>query len=297
MGVREFKYKLCLNVDLNVILNTAKVWLHTNCFQIKTEMAKPNKAVINSYTGSALFTPFSKESDAKRWLEIHIKLTSKGNYIVLYEKASAWTAGAIKTSLIKDEVLALAAFLQTGCLLSPQHQQQQQQQQIVVNVVSPPPVAPPTPSPVAPVHRTGILCPHCYTPIQNAGAVFCDRCGQRLVWRNLRVQDEDEDKLSVTPASDSVLFCSACDAPLKPNAAFCKGCGAVVENRAQDTESDKEQSADVVLQRVQTKIDDIKDDELPLPKCCSNCGKEVTGADVLFCKYCGSALEEGNMNE
>ena len=264
MGIREFKYKLCLNVDLNAILNTAKVWLQTNCFQIKTEIVKPNKAFINSYTGSAIFTPFSRENDAKRWLEIHIKLTSKGNYIVLYEKASVWGAGAIKTSLIKDEVMALAAFLQTGCLLSPQHQQQQQQQQIIVNVVPQTPsptVAPPAPSSVAPVHRIGILCPHCHAPIQNASAVFCDRCGQRLVWRNLRVQNEDKDKLSVTPASDSVLFCSACGAPLPAIAAFCKKCGAAVEQIEPDTESDKEQSADVGLQRVQTKIDKMKDDE------------------------------------
>jgi len=112
----------------------------------------------------------------------------------------------------------------------------------------------------------------------------------------LRVRNEDEDKLAVTPASNSVLFCSACGTPLLATAAFCKQCGAAVEQIEPDTESDKEQSADVVLQRVQTKIDEMKDDEPPPPKCCSNCGKEVTGADVLFCTYCGSAFEEGNMN-
>lgn len=284
MGVKEFKCKLCLNVDLSTILETTKLWLNTNCFQIKDERVESNKFAINSYTGSAVFTPFSKEIDAKRWLEIHTKLTSKGNYIVLYEKVSVWGAGAIKTNLIKDEVMALATFLQTRCLLSPQ---QQQQQQIVVNVVPQPPIAPSSPS--APVH--GILCPHCHAPI-NTSAIFCDQCGQRLVWRNLRVGNEDEDKLSATPASESALFCSTCGAPLKPNAAFCKRCGAAVEQIAPDTESDKEQSADVVLQRVQTKIEEIKDDEPSPPKCCSNCGKEVTGADVLFCKYCGGSLEE-----
>jgi hypothetical protein len=132
--------------------------------------------------------------------------------------------------------------------MSPPVQHQQQQQQPVIHIYVPQlAITPPAPSPVTPVHRIGILCPRCHAPIQNTNAVFCDQCGQRLVWRNLRVPDEDEDK---------------------------------------------EQSKDGVLQRVQTKIDELKNGELPPPKRCRNCWKEVTGEGVLFCNYCGNSLED-----
>jgi len=183
MGVKEFKCKLCLNVDLSTILETTKLWLNTNCFQIKDERVESNKFAINSYTGSAVFTPFSKEIDAKRWLEIHTKLTSKGNYIVLYEKVSVWGAGAIKTNLIKDEVMALATFLQTRCLLSPQ---QQQQQVIQVNVT--PPVvqydttassADMQPRPPSIPQTDTIFCIHCGTSNSKI-ARFCKVCGATI---------------------------------------------------------------------------------------------------------------------
>jgi len=168
LGVNEFKYEFHLNIDLNTILSDVKVWLFSNGFKIKEEISEQNKIFINSCTGTNFF---SSESEVKRWLEIHANYLPAGNYVVLYEKLSAWTVGAMKSDLIKDEVLSLAAFLQAGGIPS---QSQQQQQQIIVNVA-----APQVAQPVPQTQDTPIFCIQCGTRNQ-ANAVFCKNCGATM---------------------------------------------------------------------------------------------------------------------
>jgi hypothetical protein len=61
--------------------------------------------------------------------------------------------------------------------------QPRQPQQVIHMYVPQLPVSPPAPSPSSPVPRIEVRCPHCQALIQNANAVFCDQCGQRLILR------------------------------------------------------------------------------------------------------------------
>ena len=130
---------------------------------------------------------------------------------------------------------------------------QQQQQQIIVNVApqkSNAIVAPPIDNQETVLSQ----CPHCQTPVRIAGAVFCEKCGQSIT-----------PIPPVTPAGDEpAKFCSACGTPLPATAAFCKKCGAVVENRAQDT--------------------------VPEVIFCIYCGAENAG-DAIVCHACKATIE------
>ena len=170
--VDEFKYEFYLNADFNNILNVAKAWLHSNGFKIKEEKVKENnKAYINSYTGAILVTT---ESATKRWLEIRVSRLSTSNYIVLYEKVTSFS-DHMKSDLIKDEVLSLAAFLQSGGM--PLNLQQQQLQVIAINVVAPP-APPPVPAQLQPA-LPSIFCIQCGTRNQT-DAAFCKNCGATI---------------------------------------------------------------------------------------------------------------------
>jgi len=167
--VDEFKCELYLNADLIAILNTVRSWLHSNGFKFK-ERVNGDNAFINSRKGG-FFS--GVESEMRRWLEIRVSQLPTSNYIVLYERISENVGHHMKSDIIKDEVLALAAFLQSGGIpLQPQSQHQQQQ--IVVNVATPQ-VAQPVPQ----TQDTPIFCIQCGTRNQ-ANAVFCKNCGATI---------------------------------------------------------------------------------------------------------------------
>ena len=215
--VDEFKYELYSNADLNTILNTTKAWLHSNGFKIKEEKVRQDNAYINAYIGVYFCTT---EPATRRYLEIRVSQLPTNSYIVLYEKVTSFS-DHMKSNLIKDEVMALVAFLQAGGILS--QSQQQQQQQIIVNVV--PQSLPLQMPPIDNQEAAFSQCPHCHAHVRIAGATFCEKCGQSIT-----------PIPPVTPASDEpAKFCNACGTPLPATAAFCKKCGAAVESRAQDT--------------------------------------------------------------
>ena len=169
MGINEFRHEIYANVDPSAILNVTKIWLSANQFKIKKEIPA---AFINSYAGSYFGIT---DHETRRWLEIRVSPLPTGIQIALYEKVAA--GGQMFGDLIKEEVLALATFLQSNLGGVPSLQQQQQQQVIAINVVAPPapPPVPAQPQPALP----SIFCIHCGSQNVNY-AKFCKVCGASI---------------------------------------------------------------------------------------------------------------------
>lgn len=109
----------------------------------------------------------------------------------------------------------------------------------------------------------GRPCPACGTA-NAAGALFCSRCGESL-------QREKAGR------------CSACNAPLQPEARFCPSCGRT-------------------LKRCASCGNDVPDEAPRCPECgapqptpCPHCGAPVT-EEMRFCPRCGKALTESCPN-
>jgi len=223
------KREFSLNMTLVDVLKLVHVWLLSNGFKIEKEVVKSSRSATIA------------KNPAHHSLEIYISSNARKSNVLLRGK---------------DEVLSLITFLQSGGIsLQPQLQQQQQQQQIVVNIVppSPPIVQPPS---------TNLECPFCHAQLQSAYAIFCERCGQRLI----PVQT------APPPTSDSVMFCNKCGARLRLGAAFCRECGVAITNN--------------------TPIESMREAQPPLAHdliFCSRCGAENAGT-AEACSACGAPL-------
>ena len=223
------KREITLNMPLAEVLKLAHAWLLSNGFKVDKEVVKSSRSATIA------------KSPAYGSIEIYISSNPRKSNILLRGK---------------NEVLSLITYLQSGGMpLQPQLQQQQQQQQIVVNFMPPPP---PFPQPTI----ATMECPSCHAPLQNAGAIFCNRCGQRL--RPVQT--------APPPVSAGLMFCNTCGCRLDPSAAFCKRCGIAIVN---PSPSDG--------------MREIKPPIAPELVFCSYCGAENAGT-AEDCSSCGANL-------
>lgn len=165
----EVKREVRLKGKLNEVMPLVHMWLAHYGFRIERESVRGAKAglVATSPARHSLRVMIAEHRDPRNRL-----------YRVIYKTRTC----IIDVRGIKEEVLPLVTFLQSGGGLPLQPQSQYQQQTVVNFVPQSPPssVAPP----VVSVPIIGIKCPRCSAPIQ-VGAEFCDQCGQHLAWRNL----------------------------------------------------------------------------------------------------------------
>ncbi len=222
------KREFSLNMTLVDVLKLVHAWLLSNGFKIEKEVVKSSRSATIA------------KSPAHHSIEIYISSNARKSNVLLRGY---------------DEVLSLISFLQSGGMPLQQQLQQQQQQQIIVNVVPPPP-------PIAQPIYARLECPYCHAPLRNTGAMFCERCGQRL----MPVQT------AAPPASDSVMFCNECGARLRPGVAFCRQCGAAIANTAPNGTM-REAQPPLALELI----------------FCSRCGAENAGTAEV-CSNCGATL-------
>jgi len=133
MCIDDFNYEFYLETYSPDILNPVKSWLTANQFQIKKE--KP-ATYINSFKGKMTG---HYDQEKRRWLEIQVKPLPPGSQVSIYGKVAKLLY--MRSNLIRDEVLSLAAFLKASF--------------------------PNT-------------CPDCSAPIRIIGAKFCEYCGKAL---------------------------------------------------------------------------------------------------------------------
>lgn len=112
-----------------------------------------------------------------------------------------------------------------------------------------------------------ITCPKCGVALE-ADAVFCVHCGAPL---------KDWHKLEPEPAL--TVHCPSCMETLGADAVFCTYCGTSLKGST--THKSVPVTADVPKKTVKTKAD--------RPAVCSHCGARQA-ADVMNCKYCGTAM-------
>ena len=128
-------------------------------------------------------------------------------------------------------------------------------------------------------------CPNCAFPLieldglcPNCGQLYCTDCGALL--------DEDDEVCSVCGA-EFLTYCSECDQEIPAAATVCPHCGAVLEETAEEEDSELElKPINLILPARYTGKCPVCDASVFLEDgFCSQCG-------AMFCSTCGKVVDE-----